>query len=242
MGAWYQRFIADKLHLEVDCVHQKSVTKSSSPAMQYLVCPKCGDLAKERLDAVRTGAYAISLYEEVEDHGRSVIYFDALSNSRKEETFRNYTRFEVLTFLYSLSREMLDVSAKAVYSHPFFLSMDANLFWPSIFYFGSIRAALAVAAPDIMWDERLEYAVPRSARMIDNSAEDGFGAYGTKVMKCGHSLCFVLNTGDSEIFMKCGKCKGRYYCKYIINYLLSIRINKITITYISCVMLCNNIQ
>jgi hypothetical protein len=92
---------------------------------------------------------------------------DVLTSLQRRETFRAYSRVDVNTYLYCLSLEQS--GPLPLYSHPLFLAMDANLFWPVIFHYGSLRAGLQAAAPQLPWSRLL----PKGTKVT--------GTKGTKV-------------------------------------------------------------
>lgn len=180
----------------VQCVHCEGTGQA------YYYCPRCIQLAEERLLAVSHGRVAVSLHEELLARGRSAIWRDAKGNLQSD-TFKTYSRGEAEQTLAAL------VACEPRLAHPLFVAQDPNFFWPLIVYHGTVRAALEYVAPHEDWNTRLCNVKPPLER--ESIADDAIP--GKTLARCGNSLCTKLEChGKLEILNFCGGCETRLYC------------------------------
>ena len=232
--------------ISVHCIHRNSTTSLPSPEDCTEVCEICLEDAQRRLRAVSVGAYALSLHANDGDSELSAILFPDLNLENSPapsgpppriEKYRAYSLADVNDYLYCLSLELNNL-ADPVCSHPLFLAMDPNLFWPAIFYYGSILTALQASAAHIDWFSMLRVPVSRASREGVTRMMPGEGTASTSgrwgggdgwrggcpirrldladsvlAKKCAFAGCYVLEYPLSgRRFKKCGRCRQKYYC------------------------------
>ncbi|KAJ1426594.1 hypothetical protein B484DRAFT_450636 [Ochromonadaceae sp. CCMP2298] len=218
IAAWELRLHLSSSPVRVSCAHAYVGEQA---------CPQCLGEARARLSAVANGNYALSQHEERVAHGLTALFLtsdakvatagtkaegdkteaekgeggaqtsDVLTSQRRE-TFRAYSCADVNTYLHCLSLESQE--GGPLYSHPLFLAMDANLFWPVIFHYGSLRAGLQAAAPRSL---PVTEGSSGSSSGGSGSGDGGSGAYGVfggLVKKCGHEECMrlAIRTDESD--------------------------------------------
>ena len=223
---WTKRYKLLWRPFDIQCAH-------SQQAGTKIVCKSCLEDAKVRLSAVASGHYALSQHEEREEHGITALFITASDADiiaaasaeqeggekgledidltlQRRETFRAYSKADVNTYLYCLSLEKS--GPLPVYSHPVFLAMDPNIFWPIIWHYGSIRTALLAAAPQLPWASLLPSSSKPSSKAPPPSSSSVYGPFGELVLKCGEESCHKLESLGTKKFSKCGKCLSRVYC------------------------------
>ena len=163
----------------------------------------------ERIKAVNKGRYSISWKESIPGYGYSARYGSEDGNIICD-TFKSYSQPEITCVLQCLMSNHVDL-------HPIFIAEDGNLFWPIIWYFGSVYNAISsccdastlykvygntlegvsINAPTISFPNQIARAFPASA---SNQLR----------IACGNETCPQVDHHAS--FKKCGGCRVRYYC------------------------------
>ena len=201
--AWYTR---ERSQYKVSCLHTGQF--ESCPAGS---CHKCQDNAVKRTAAVAEGLYSISLTETVPAYGYGARYLTVAEGDMILETFKGYSQPDICCVLQCLMSNPADL-------HPLFIAEDPNLFWPIIWYYGSVYSALlsccGVNIVKKLYGKLSQY---RSNKISSGSPTipsnlSAFPSYavGETRKACGNESCPTLDHGEK--FLKCAACKVRYYC------------------------------
>lgn len=187
--------------LFANCIHLEARDQDAFP-----FCADCQMEAIERLDAVAHGGVALSTDEALPARGRYVNWRTPTGGLRFE-TFKNYGRVEVEFVLATLA------ACEPALAHPTFVAQDPNLFWPTIYYHGTVRAALEYVAPYIDWTERLGpvKAVPSERRIVLLDQESAVYP-GQRLVQCGDDFCHHFALEETGSFSSCSQCERRVYC------------------------------
>lgn len=202
---WAQSAVAHGIRVE--CIHQEQpmLTKPQHrPLVQAIACTECLAAACVRLEATARHAVLLSIDEALPGRGKMALYHDG--DHVVSETYKDYTRGEVEVVLGALAA-MSDMPALA---HPIFIAADPNLFWPCIFYHGSVRAALAHVAPHENWTVRLgEANAPLPPEPVHQAVTDDPEVV---LSRCGADGCINLQAASEKKFAQCNRCRRRLYC------------------------------
>jgi len=89
----------------------------------------------KRTKAVAEGLYSISLTETIPSYGYGARYLTMAEGDMVLETFKSYSQPDIKCVLQCLMSNPGDL-------HPLYLAEDPNLYWPTIWYYGSVYSAL----------------------------------------------------------------------------------------------------
>ena len=170
------------------------------------------DSALKRVAAVAEGFYSISITETVPVYGYGARYFAVKDGNMTLETFKRYSQPEIRCVLQCLMNNPADL-------HPLHVAEDPNLYWPVIWFFGSVYSALVECCePAVVKKIFGKLSKYRSKKISSGSSSlpgplSAFpsSAVGEMLMACGNESC--PNLDHSEKFQKCTGCRVRYYCK-----------------------------
>merc|ERR1719369_1347959 len=109
-------------------------TCSHSPS-RPIYCSSCEIIGKYRVFAVAHELFAISTTETLAGFGYAAIYANTLDNTITKETFRCYSKPEIDSVIACLMDNPADV-------HVYQIAKDPNLYWPIVWYYGSVHSAL----------------------------------------------------------------------------------------------------
>lgn len=166
------------------------------------VCAQCVAAAKERLSAAATGSYAFS--EAGNDTQSLVVYRCRADSPLRSEEYKEYSRAEVVCVLTCLAAD----AQRELLAHPCFLAQDPSLFWPTLCFFGSVRAALKYCAPHVKWTKLWGRALapPPPAPLLEQTGTSAKNV----VVKCGSPACCRLFWEKPP--QRCSICNRRGYC------------------------------
>jgi len=172
-------------------------------------CQNCHNDAVQRLHAVSQGLYSISITEAIPNYGYAARYVNK-TGVIVEDVFKSYSRPDMAQVLQILMSNPADL-------HPLAVAEDQNLYWPIIWYWGSVFYAIQDTCDEITLEAvygRLgdKITILRSA---PTSALAAFPetAAGEWRIACGSEECPRL---DHEVkFQMCQGCKVRRYCNEV---------------------------
>ena len=112
---------------------------------------------------------------------------------KKEDYFWSYGKNEVITAIRVIALQPMDL-------HPLQVAKDPNLYWPIIYYYGSVYSALKdildVKIVDSIYKNIPEFTpLPERRNRVD---EEKY------VIKCGYNPCVHLDWKYE--FKKCSRC------------------------------------
>jgi len=199
-------FVTERTQYLMACFHQGD---SHVPVGG---CYHCHDSALKRVAAVAEGLYSISITETVPEYGYGARYFAVKDGNMRLETFKRYSQPEIRCVLQSLMNNPADL-------HPLHVAEDPNLYWPVIWFFGSVYSALveccAHSVVKKIFGKLSKYRSNKissgSSSLPGPSSAFPSSAVGEMRMACGNESC--PNLDHSEKFQKCTGCRVRYYCK-----------------------------
>ena len=173
-------------------------------------CVQCQQDAVQRTNAVAAGLFSISISETLPDYGYGAQYLTA-DGQMVLETFKRYSQPEICCVLQCLMSNPADL-------HPQWVAEDPNLYWPIIWYYGSVYSALMTCCgPKLVKKIYGKTSQYRSNKILTGSpsfphTDNAFPSYavGEMRMACGNESCPKLD--HNEKFLKCAGCKVRYYC------------------------------
>ena len=169
----------------------------------WIVCPECVRTAKQRLETAFNGTYAIENNPAYTN--ASVVY--EYRGKRYHEEFKFHNRPEIRTVLACLAAD----HDPPILAHPCFIAQDPNLIWPSLLFYGSIRAALEHVAPGVDWvGEPIWHLGPSQPGTPKPPLVEGTEP-GEVVYRCGSDICCKLFR-DKRSMRVCGRCRRRSYC------------------------------
>ena len=194
---------------EVFCIH----TGQGAP-LPVGQCLDCREEARQRSISVAQGLYSISLAEAIPDYGYSARYTTE-QGKLVAEIFKGYSKPEVRCVLQCLSSNIADL-------HPLFLAEDQNLYWPLIWYYGTVYDALLECCGQTI--VKKVYGKLRKYRSNNIGAAqlppglptpdvlEAFpdSAVGELRIACGNDDCPKLD--HQERFQVCNGCRVRRYC------------------------------
>jgi len=174
-------------------------------------CISCMIMGEYRVFAVAHDLYAISTTCALVGWGYQVTYANSLNSTITKETFKPYSRPEINSVLSCLMNNPADVN---VYN----IAQDPNLYWPIVWYYGSVHAALEKVGGEQLLREVYSSDNVLSARKnrkdIDSSLTAAFPDMpGNLRFICGNGDCPKFD--HLESFLKCANCKNRRYCSEI---------------------------
>jgi hypothetical protein len=169
-------------------------------------CDQCMSDAKQRIQAVAQGLYSISLTEVIPAYGYAARYTDK-KGVIVQDMFQSYSKPDMVQVLQCLMSNPGDL-------HPAAVAEDQNLYWPIIWYWGSVHAALleacGPATKDAVYARLGAGATFTRAALATALAAFPESAAGEWRVACGNEECPNL---DHEIkFKMCHGCKVRRYC------------------------------
>ena len=103
-------------------------------------CQPCSYDAFQRLRAVAFGQYSISLDQAIPDYGYAARYVDE-HGVIVQDIFKAYCKPEIKQVLQCLMTNPADL-------HPYAVAEDQNLYWPIIWYWGSVFYAIQDTCDD----------------------------------------------------------------------------------------------
>merc|ERR1719186_350969 len=170
-------------------------------------CEVCCRDAIQRLRAVANGLYSISTNQLIPNYGYAARYVNEYGVI-VQDVFKTYSKPDVRQVLQCLMSNPVDL-------HPAAVAEDQNLFWPIVWYWGSVFHAVQ----DTCNRNTLEAVYQRrgghitlTGRTGDASALAAFpqSAAGEWRVACGSEDCPRV---DHEVkFELCKGCKVRRYC------------------------------
>jgi len=201
--AWYT---TERSKYLMTCVHHGQF--NFTPVGE---CSKCLAEAVKRTTGVAEGLYSISITETVPGYGYGARYYTVAEGNMVLETFKAYSQPEIGCVLQCLMSNPADL-------HPLHLAEDPNLYWPIIWFYGSVYTALLQSCGSKVvkkiYGKLSKYrsnkiSSGRPAIPTSLSAFPSF-AIGEMRIACGNEVC--PNLDHSEKFLKCTGCRVRYYC------------------------------
>ncbi|XP_023325195.1 uncharacterized protein LOC111698940 isoform X2 [Eurytemora carolleeae] len=161
-------------------------------------CTQCAQLAQERILSVYENSFLFSKDECMRTKFYSII-FTLESGLKKQDHFWIYGKYEIITAIRVMALQPMDL-------HPLQLAKDLTIYWPIVYYYGSVYSALKEILDgktvDRIYENIPEFTpLPERRNIVD---EEQF------VIKCGHNSCVYL---DWEFkFKQCTRGKLRRYC------------------------------
>ena len=155
--------------------------------------------------------YSVSINETVPGYGYDARYFTVADGNMTLETFKQYSQPEICCVLQCLMSNPADL-------HPLHVAEDPNLYWPIIWFYGSVYTALLQCCGEkvikTIYGKLCKYRskkIPSGGPAVPSSltAFPSF-AIGEMRMACGNEVCPSLDHSDK--FLSCSSCKERYYC------------------------------
>ena len=177
-------------------------------------CRDCREEARQRSVSVAQGLFSISITEAIPGYGYSARYTNE-QGKIVAEIFKGYSKPEIRCLLQCLSSNPVDL-------HPLFLAEDQNLYWPVIWYFGTVYDALLECCGQKI--VKKVYGKLRKYRS-DNIATSNLppvspspdvletfpdSAVGEMRIACGNEDCPKLD--HKEKFQVCSGCRVRRFC------------------------------
>ena len=170
-------------------------------------CSKCSILAVRRVHSVQRNGFQFSRDESFTGAYYSVI-FSMEGGEDHLDYFQNYGIFEIKAAIRVIALQPMDL-------HPLQLAKDPNIYWPIIYYYGSVYSALKELLDeeivDSIYKNIPEFIDIPDRRNVDELLkrknivpEEKF------VIKCGYCPCIHLDWKYE--FKQCSKCKLRRYC------------------------------
>ena len=185
------------------CVHNET------RAMFAGNCGSCKLTAKQRTMAVAQGHYSISWSEAIPGYGYCARYATE-DGEIIRDIFKSYSQPEICCVLQCLMNNVADL-------HPLFIAEDSNLFWPIIWYYGSVCNAILQCCDsetvNKLYGSSLdELQSTISAESIPDEVISAFPEAATNQIRiaCGNETCPHLD--HQEKFKKCSGCMVRCYC------------------------------
>ena len=197
----------------VECVHteQPMLTEPRDcRRTQGIACTECLAAACVRLQSTARRAVLLSLDEVLPGRGNMAIYKNG--DDVVSETYKRYSRGEIEVVLGALA-----ATSDTSLAHPVFIAADPNLFWPCIFYHGSVRAALGHVAPHVDWTARFgePRAVPPPEPLHSAVAIESPNESDVVLTRCGADACLKVQCASEKIFHECAQCRRRLYCSKV---------------------------
>ena len=122
-------FSSDQSQFLTMCSHQPQIP---TPVGK---CKDFHDTAVKRTTAVAEGSYSVSITETVPTYGYGARYFTLKDGNLVLDTFKAYSQPEICSVLQCLMSNPADL-------HPLYIAEDPNLYWPVIWFYGSVYNAL----------------------------------------------------------------------------------------------------
>ena len=194
---------------EVFCVHLDQL--ASLPVGQ---CLDCKEDARQRSISVAQGLYSISTTEAIPGYGYSARYTTD-QGKIVAEIFKGYSKPEIRCLLQCLSSNIADL-------HPLFLAEDQNLYWPLIWFFGTVYDALLECCGKKfvkkIYGKLRKYRsdnIAASNLPAGSPAPDVLDAFPDSAVSevricCGNEKCPKLD--HTEKFKVCTGCRVRRFC------------------------------
>ena len=173
-------------------------------------CKPCQTTAKSRIIATREGKYCIGYTESIPGYG----YNARFSNEDGDiisDTFKSYSQPEIACVLQCLMSNPADL-------HPIFIAEDGNLYWPIIWYYGSVYNAISQCCNTATVNKVYGSCIKKSQSQLPPSnpvSEEILSAFPDFAinqlrMTCGNDICPQFE--GQRKFMKCAACRVRFYC------------------------------
>ena len=172
-------------------------------------CDPCKTTAKQRIMAVAKGHYSISWSEAIPGYGYCARYATE-DGEIIRDIFKSYSEPEVCCVLQCLMSNVADL-------HPLFIAEDSNLFWPIIWYYGSVFNAISQCC-DIETLSTVYGSAMHEVELDSNTVSfpdeilSAFPEHATDQIRisCGNDKCPQLD--HQSKFKQCSGCKVRHYC------------------------------
>lgn len=189
---------------DVACAHTSVANRLAGE------CQDCKVLAKSRIVATREGKYCISCSESVPGYGYNARFANA-NGDIVSETFKNYSQPEIACVLQCLMSNPEDL-------HPLSIAEDGNLYWPIIWYYGSIYNAISECCNTATVNKVYGSCIGKSQSQLPPSnplSDEMLSAFPTFAdnqlrMTCGNNNCPQFD--HRQTFKKCSACRVRCYC------------------------------
>merc|ERR1719186_441806 len=137
-----------------------------------IYCNTCSIIGKYRVFAVAHDLYAISTKYVMVGYGYQVTYANTLDGTITKETFKAYSKPEINSVLSCLMNNSTDV-------HVYHIAQDSNLYWPIIWYYGSVHAPLKKVGGQhllqkVYHSKEIKAAVPVKREDLDRNLTAAF--------------------------------------------------------------------
>ena len=177
-------------------------------------CLDCREEGRQRSLAVAQGLYSISLTEAIPCYGYSARYTTE-QGKIVAEVFKSYSKPEICCVLQCLSSNPADL-------HPVFIAEKQNIYWPLIWYFGTVYDAILECCGEKLVKKvfgKLRNCrssnlsasnLPSAAPSPDVLAAFPLSAVGELRIACGNENCPKLD--HAEKFKVCTGCRVRRFC------------------------------
>ena len=174
-------------------------------------CADCQMDAVRRVEAVAEGQFSISIEFHVPRRYFAARFFNT-GNVLTMDLFKKYSQPEVCCVLQCLMTNPADL-------HPLHLADDPNLFWPLVWYYGSVHHAILQCCGEKtakkVYGLHSKYLSRISkvlaADISNNNTIFPADTEGEVVITCGYDVCPKLR-GKEDKFVTCQGCKVRKYC------------------------------
>ena len=190
------------------CCHFKNAEDANSKPINVGECSDCLDDAIKRVEAVAEGQFSISIDEHVPGYAYAAKYYSTKAGDLVLNTFKSYSQPEVCCVLQCLMSNPADL-------HPLHLAEDPNLFWPLIWYYGSLHHAVLQCcgektAKKIYGPKHCFNKISSGNVCPENINSFPRGAEGEVTITCGNDFCPEVRRESA--FVTCQGCKVRKYC------------------------------
>ena len=181
------------------------------------ICETCLQTGKDRILAVASQGYAISLNYVTKIQGTLVygVIFQSDENKIEYETFIPYAKQDINSIVRLLSFHSADID-------PRLISLEKNIYWSIIWYFGSISNGLKVIGGNNLYNKAFSQRRNISQKtttvhgLKHKLIKENFITNMTTVRKwrysCKSTTC--NNLEDIGNFKSCGACKSSIAIKY----------------------------
>ena len=206
-GTWYSD---NRTQYLMACSHFKDFLATTTKPFDVGKCSDCLDDAVKRVEAVAEGQFSISIDEHVPGYAYAAKYFNGNDGDLTLNTFKAYSQPEVCCILQCLMSNPADL-------HPLHLAEDPNLYWPLIWYYGSLHHALLQCCGE----KTVKKIYGLHPKYRSNKIPSGnvcpasinafpCGAEGEITITCGNDSCPEVRRESA--FVTCQGCQVRKYC------------------------------
>eukprot|EP00727_Mastigamoeba_balamuthi_P005483 m51a1_g1554 hypothetical protein (642) ;mRNA; r:11599-14039 len=190
--------------LPYQCVHGQEMSQEAGQP-----CPDCAHWARVRLLASCRGRYVVSEWETSSSAAGQcyeAIYDDpGVRGGKSLDRFKMYSAADIRSVLRTLAEADLE------YVHPLWLAQDPNIWWPLVWRFPSLWAALSESLDVELLDD-----VPWELLQLPEGAETVVSTWYTDLVpgrayfKCSRDECVELEREDNP-FLTCPGCMRKSY-------------------------------